>query len=102
MCIRDRGIAVGHTTGEPEVYVAGDQLGTLKGTVAVLDAAGGLQAEWKGAATPAKAFGCFECNGTGDVAVDGSGSVGDWAAGDVYVADPDNTVSYTHLRAHET
>jgi hypothetical protein len=85
-----QGVAVGHATGEAEVYVGGDEFveGSPKGVAAVLGAGGNLQAVWKGTDTPSKAFGCFECGGTGDVAVDESGNLSDWAAGDVYVADP--------------
>ena len=38
-----QGVAVGHSTGEPEVYVGGHITGTKEGAVAVFDAAGGLQ-----------------------------------------------------------
>jgi hypothetical protein len=85
----NQGVAVAHASGE--VYVGADAYpkGSPEGAVAVFDAAGGLQATWDGADTPSKAFGCFECNvRSGDVAVDNSTSLGDWAAGDVYVADP--------------
>jgi hypothetical protein len=89
-----QGVAVGHSTGAGEVYVGGDELveGAPRGRVAVFDAAGVLQGVWTGAdtATPG-GFGCFECGGHGDVAVDESGSLS-WAAGDVYVADPENGV----------
>ncbi len=87
-----QGVAVGHSTGEPEVYVGGDVTGTQEGAVAVFDAAGGLQAVWKGPKPPSEAFGCFECIGTGDVAVDNSPPGLTWAAGDVYVADPEHAV----------
>ena len=81
-----QGVAVGHASGE--VYVGGDEFaGKPEGAVAVFSAAGGLLAVWKGTDTPSKAFGCFECEGTGDVAVDNSAGL-TWAAGDVYVADP--------------
>ena len=83
-----QGVAVGHATGEAEVYVGGDAAGTHEGAVAVFNAAGNFQAVWKGTDTPSGAFGCFECNGAGDVAADNSGLT--WAAGDVYVADPEN------------
>lgn len=88
-----QGIAVGHVTGETEVYVGGDVAGTGEGAVAVFGPSGSLQKVWNGADTPevggVKGFGCFECGpAPGDVAVDGSGSLADWAAGDVYVAAP--------------
>jgi hypothetical protein len=87
-----QGVAVGHSTGEGEVYVGGDELveGSPLGVVAVFSTAGVLQGVWRG--TPGEAgpqsehFGCFECAGPGSVAVDDSGSLS-WAAGDVYVAD---------------
>ncbi|HTA14495.1 MAG TPA: hypothetical protein VK781_06515 [Solirubrobacteraceae bacterium] len=86
----DNGIAVGHATGEAELYVGADAAteNGLEGAVAVYNTAGELQTVWAGADTPAKAFGCFECNGRGGVAVDNSTSIGDWAAGDVYVSAP--------------
>ncbi len=89
-----QGVAVGHATGEGEVYVGGDESveGAPRGVVAVFSAAGALQSIWKG--TPgeqgpqSERFDCFECAGRGSVAVDNSGSLS-WAAGDVYVADPE-------------
>lgn len=79
-----QGVAVAHANGD--VYVAGDE--KREGRVAVFNAAGGLLGVWTGADTPgeAKAFGCFECNGPGGVAVDNS--VSGPAAGDVYVSSP--------------
>jgi hypothetical protein len=73
------GIAVGHSTGEAQVYVAADE------AVAVFDAAGSPLADWDGTDTPSGGFGQSE--GVPDVAVDNSSSLGDWAAGNVYVAD---------------
>ncbi|HEY7961335.1 MAG TPA: hypothetical protein VID29_05380 [Solirubrobacteraceae bacterium] len=85
------GVAVGHATGEPQVYTAGDEAGTTEGAVAVFGASGAFQNAWRGTDTPSAAFGCFECGGDESVvAVDGSGALGDWAAGDVYVADPNH------------
>ena len=75
------GIAVGHATGQAEVYVG------HPGAVAVFDEAGTRQADWTGADTPSGSLG-----GEIDVAVDSSTSLADWAAGDVYVADPGNKV----------
>jgi hypothetical protein len=85
-----QGLAVGHGTGEEEVYVAGDEFpaGHAEGAVAVFGATGDLQGVWKGGDTPSGAFGCFECAGTAGVAVDNSASFADWAVGDVYVVDP--------------
>ncbi len=78
-----QGLAVAHATGE--VYAGGDE-GTT-GSVAVFSAAGALQKVWQGADTPSGGFGCFECGGPGDVAVDNNpSSLTDWAAGDVYVS----------------
>jgi hypothetical protein len=89
-----QGVAVGHGTGETQVYVAGDETGsgTSEGAVAVFGAAGSLLGVWKGADTPSGSFACFECQGPADVAVDDSSTLGDWAAGDVYVADPEHMV----------
>jgi WD40-like Beta Propeller Repeat len=89
-----QGVAVGQATGE--VYVGGDEFveGKAKGVVAVFGATGNLLSVWKGmdvpseGVVPSEGFGCFECGGTGDVAMDNSSSLSDWAAGDVYVADP--------------
>ncbi len=82
------GVAVGHAAGETQVYVGGDATGSLEGTVGVFAGSGSLLGAFKGADTPSGAFGCFECGRDGDIiAVDGSASLGDWAAGDVYVAD---------------
>jgi hypothetical protein len=81
-----QGITVGHSTGEAQLYVAGDEPGTTNGVVAVLDSTGSVKALWTG--TPEEAFGCFECAGPVALAVDANpSSLNDWAAGDVYVAD---------------
>jgi hypothetical protein len=89
----DQGIVVGHVGGEARVYVGGDEE-TEEGThgiIAVLNTAGELQKIWTGTATPSKErFDCFECSKSGSVAVDNSGL--GWAAGDVYVADPQHAV----------
>ncbi len=93
-----QGIAVGHATGETEVYIGADVAGTAEGVVAVFGPSGSLwQKVWNGADTPEvggeKSFGCFECGpASADVAVDDSGSLADWAAGDVYVAAPQQGV----------
>jgi hypothetical protein len=74
-------IAAGHATGGRELYVGAHEVSTP--VVALFGASGALQTTWTGAATPG---GSFQPGVTG-VAVDGRGSsVGDWAAGDVYVA----------------
>jgi hypothetical protein len=87
-----QGVAVGRKAGTPEVYVGGDEYTEAgpKGVVAAFDAADNFQHAWTGAAARSR-FGCFECSGTGDVAVDDSTGLS-WAAGDVYVADPQNAV----------
>ncbi len=87
-----QGVAVSHATGE--VYIGGDFPGTGEGAVAAYDAAGTLQKIWNARDTPeAAGFGCFECNGPGDVAVDNNpSSLTDWASGDVYVAEPERGV----------
>jgi WD40-like Beta Propeller Repeat len=85
------GIAVGHATGEQEVYVGGDLSGTQEGVVAAFDAGGSFQPPpWRGTDTPSEAFGCFECSGPASIAVDNSGLSS--AAGDVYVADREHAV----------
>jgi hypothetical protein len=87
-----QGITVGHSTGEAQVYVGGDEEGQ-KGAVAVLTPSGGVQAVWHGSDTPSGSFGCFECNASASIAVDANpSSLGDWAAGDVYVTDPEHRV----------
>jgi hypothetical protein len=75
------GLAVGHVTGERELYLAVKE-GTTP-VVALFGASGAAQPAWTGAGTPS---GSFKPN-VASVAVDGKGSsVGDWAAGDVYVS----------------
>ncbi len=75
--VRD-GIAVGHVTGEREIYLTAAEGSSL--VVALFGASGALQTTWNGAGTPS---GSFQPDVTG-VAVDEKGSsVGDWAAGDV-------------------
>jgi hypothetical protein len=83
------GLAVGHSTGETELYVGADTSAASRpeGVIAVFNAAGERQATWTGADTPSGHFGCFECTFRGDVAVDRSTNfLEDWAVGDVYVA----------------
>ena len=90
-----QGVAVGHATGEPQVFIGGDvegAKGAEGGALGVFDASGAALAEpWKGAHTASGGFGCFECDGAGDVAVDNSPSLS-WPSGDVYVADPEHAV----------
>lgn len=87
----DNGVAVGHATGETELYVGADAYpaGNPEGAVAVFGTNGERQGIWEGADTPAGNFSCFQCSGSGDVAVDNSTSLSDWAAGDVYVSSPE-------------
>jgi hypothetical protein len=102
------GVAVAHSTGD--VYVAADSGSFIvpgsitpqnpqgeekaAGAVGVFNAAGSLQAIWKGADTAGgKAgygFNCFDCDGTGAVAVDNSSNLE--TQGDVYVASPQERV----------
>jgi hypothetical protein len=89
------GVAVGHAGGEAHVYVPGYEPSSKASFVLVFGASGDLQDKWTGAATkaPGKVFGCLACNSSQSlVAVDSSSSLGDWATGDVYVADPENHV----------
>ena len=87
-----QGVAVGHGTGETEVYVTGDEEGPsgTTGLVAVYGAAGSLQGVWKGADTPAGAFSCFECGPRGEIAVDNSANL--IGKGRVYVSVPGQNV----------
>jgi hypothetical protein len=92
-----QGVTVGHSTGEAQVYLGGDERvgeDNPVGVVAVLDTAGGLKAVWTGADTPSKGFGGFEYFvGATSIAVDRNPSnLNDWAAGDVYVVDSENKV----------
>jgi hypothetical protein len=83
------GFAVGHGTGETEMYLT-----ERNGRVGVFDAAGKLQGTWNGSDTPAGSFGrfgCFEgCTENGSVAVYNSGGV--LNHGLVYVLDPEHNV----------
>jgi hypothetical protein len=87
-----QGVAVGHATGEMELYVTGDAPG-LTGAVGVFGAAGALQGVWEGHDTQSKSFGCFGCSSSkASIAVDNSPALGDWAVGDVYVSVPEKNV----------
>jgi hypothetical protein len=81
------GVAVGHGTGEREVYGGVKEGGGGEDLVAVFGPSGGLQDVWSGAGTPVGSFAASAVNAelTG-VAVDESPPVGDWASGDVVVA----------------
>jgi hypothetical protein len=88
----NQGLAVGHATGEREVYVEGEEAveGAVSGVVAVFTAAGSLQGVWRG--TPGKGGPQSERFGRlRSAAVDDSGGLS-WAAGDVYVADQERGV----------
>jgi hypothetical protein len=81
------GIAVGHSTGEPQVYVgARRETGEEEEEVAVFDPAGNLLGTWSGGDTPAGMLGLPGPDRLRSLAVDASTSPTDWAAGDVYVA----------------
>jgi hypothetical protein len=81
------GIAVGHATGEPQVYVGAG--GETSGVVVPFDAEGHqLGSPWVGEDTPAGSFSGQEGGGhLESVAVDNDSTtlLGDWAAGDVLV-----------------
>ena len=93
-----RGIAVGHATGSTQTYVGAlERLknGELYGVVVPFDAEGHqLGQPWRGTDTPTGAFSGNELPGGEpealviDVAVDNDSTslLGDWAAGDVFVA----------------
>lgn len=78
------GVAVAHPTGapEPEVYLAEYLYEQSLPAVGVYTESGTKLASWTGAGTPTKSFGGV----VEGMAVDGSGSPLDWAAGDLYVA----------------
>jgi hypothetical protein len=92
------GVAVGHGTGETEVYVGADEFGAeIQGRVAVYNGTGHLQGFWDGSDTPAGHFGCYECGEAasgsaeyGAVAADDSGNL--TTKGRVYVLDPKHGV----------
>jgi hypothetical protein len=94
----DLGVAIGHETGEAHVYVPGFEPSSKASVVLVFGGSGGgLLGKWTGAAakTPGKVFGCLASGGRRSeslVAVDNSSNLGDWATGDVYVADRENNV----------
>lgn len=80
----DQGLAVGHATGEALVYVGASE--AAEGVVSVFGDAGTLTSTWTGAHTPNGSFTGGGVASLAGVAVDGSHALGDWAAGDVYVA----------------
>ncbi len=84
------GVGVGHAFGTTQAYVAG---GELEGGVGVFVLEGAQWKQlgaWNGESTPSTRLGGEA--GSGKLAVDGSSRVGDWAAGDVYVADAEDGV----------
>jgi hypothetical protein len=91
-----KGVAVGRAGSEAHIYVPAFDQSLEASVVFVFGASGGGPlGEWTGATTPGKAFGCLVCGGQRSealVSVDNSSSLGDWAAGDVYVADQGNNV----------
>jgi hypothetical protein len=85
-----QGVAVGHSTGEAQIYVAGDGFSEgLQGVVDVFNHTGTRLGVWSGQDTPSKEeLHCFHCASSSNViAVDSSSSLSDTAAGDVYVVD---------------
>jgi hypothetical protein len=84
-------VAVGHSTGETEVYDTGDDISEgAKGVVAVYNGSGHFQGVWDGADTPSKEFACFDCGVRAGVAVDNSANP--LTKGDVYVDPPQQGV----------
>jgi hypothetical protein len=85
------GIAVGHAGGGSQVYVSAheDRAGEDSGIVGVFSPTGTLEKIWRGTEAASKGFGCC---GSAVAVDDSSGLLGDWAAGDVYVADSLNDV----------
>ena len=81
------GIAVGHATGQAEIY-AGAENESGGSVVAVFSEAGALQATWTGADVPGGSFG----GAIRDVAIDNSTSLLDEGRGEVYVAVPSRHV----------
>lgn len=83
------GIAVSHATGEALVYGAVRSISQPRDDyVTLIGESGSPLSPWLGAQTPAKEFGEGRNGtpGTRAVAVDDSASLGDWATGDVFVA----------------
>ena len=81
------GVAVGHSTGKPLIYVVGERAKAVTtGLVAVFDEAENLLETWSGSDTAGQSFG----EHVAGVAVDDSARPGDWAKGDVYVATDQN------------
>ena len=86
--VEPSGVAVGHATGEAELYVPfEDEVAphVREPVVAVFGPSGNIQARWTGADAPVAFH--YEVD---SVAVDNSQSLSDWAAGDVYVATRSN------------
>jgi hypothetical protein len=81
-----RSIAVGHATGEGQVYVGFEEQSSHKVGVLVFSESGAPLPTpiWTGVDTPGGNFGEYG-NTEISVATDGSPSLSDWAAGDVYV-----------------
>lgn len=99
--VMEDGVAVGHATGETEVYVGGDSKGS--GAVAVFTPAGARQSIINGSGTPQKTFGGFNGGqGYAGVAIDENPSnLSDWAAGDLYVAaEKENVIDVFTPEAH--
>ena len=99
-----RGVAVGHVTGEREVYVGAfeDHASKTLAVMGVFGPSGALQSMWTGKATPGGAFAHLPAEPVGqdgghviDVAVDGSTNAG--TAGDVYVADEGQRIGVVYV-----
>jgi hypothetical protein len=90
------GVAVGHGTGETEMYTgtSGEAIGVLGvGSCGTVECAV-LQKEWKGTDTPNKSFIYNESGeqvgNIRNLAIDNSASSADWAKGDVFVSTSTN------------
>jgi hypothetical protein len=77
-------LAIGHATSGTELYTSSSE--ARRQVVAVLGPSGNLQATWTGADAPSAFCEGIEFCSISSIAVDNSQSLGDWAAGDVYVA----------------
>jgi hypothetical protein len=93
----DYGVALGSSTGEPEMYVGARAASGLESSVVAVFGSGScsflgctsLQSVWNGSDTPSGSFAEVAGSVVGevrDVAVDHSAAATDWAQGDVFVA----------------
>jgi hypothetical protein len=82
----NHGLAVGHATGEAELYLGSGQEGVENAVVAVFGPAGTYQNSWLGSDTPEGSFGAGLGSGAvSSVVSDESAVLTDWASGDIYV-----------------